>query len=102
MDVRFLDKIDGKEVWLVQATTADKKRERLYFDAVTGLLLRRASSSPTILGNFVYQVDYADYKDFGGVKLPTTIKFAVPQIYWIRKVLEVKNNVTIDDKIFLK
>ena len=28
------DKIDGKEVWVVLATTADNKRERLVFEAV--------------------------------------------------------------------
>ncbi|MEK7722955.1 MAG: c-type cytochrome [Acidobacteriota bacterium] len=100
MDVRFLEKLDGKDVWLILATTADKKRERIYLDANTGLLVRRVATSPTVLGNFAYQVDYADYKDFGGVKVPTTIKFAVPHIYWTRKVLEVKNNVTIDDAKF--
>lgn len=102
LDVRFLDKIDGREVWIVQATTADKKRERLVFDAVTGLLVRRSAGIPTVLGNFVYQVDYQDYKDFGGVKLPALIKFAVPNIYWSRKVLDVKNNVNFDDKVFMK
>ncbi len=102
MDVRFLERIDGKEVWMVLATTVDKKRERLYFEAETGLLVRRAASTQTILGNHTLQVDYADYKDFGGVKLPTMIKFAMPQIYWTRKVLEVKNNVNVDDAKFMK
>ena len=102
MDFRFLDKIDGREVYLVSASFSETQRERLYFDVATGLLVRRAASTPTILGNFVYQVDYADYKDFGGVKLPTVIKFAVPNISWTRKVLEVKNNVTIDDAKFVK
>ena len=100
MDFRFLDKIDGREVYLVSASLSETQRERLYFDVATGLLVRRAASTPTILGNFVYQVDYADYKDFGGVKLPTVIKFAVPNISWTRKVLEVKNNVSIDDGKF--
>ncbi len=102
MDVRFFDKIEGKEVWIVQATTADKKRENLVFDATTGLLVRRSSATRTVLGNFVYQVNYQDYKDFGGIKLPTTMKFAVPGIYWTRKILDVKNNVSIDDKVFVK
>jgi len=102
MDVRFLEKLDGKEVWMILATTADKKRERIYLDANTGLLVRRVSSSSTVLGNHSFQVDYLDYRDFGGVKLPTTIKYAMPQIYWTRKVVEVKNNVTIDDTQFVK
>ncbi len=102
MDFRFVDKIDGREVYLVSASISETQRERLFFDAQTGLLVRRAASTPTILGNFVYQVDYADYKDFGGVKLPTTLKFAVPNIHWTRRVLEVKNNAAIDDKQFAK
>jgi Photosynthetic reaction centre cytochrome C subunit len=102
LEVRFLDKIDGKDVWLITATTADNKRERLYFEALTGLLLRRISNTPTIFGGFQYQVDYSDYKDFGGVKLPATTRFAVPNISWTRKILDVKNNVNVDDKMFVK
>ncbi|HVE55321.1 MAG TPA: c-type cytochrome [Pyrinomonadaceae bacterium] len=100
MDFRFVDKIDGREVLVISATTADNQRERLYFDAASGLLVRRVASTLTVLGFFPYQVDYIDYKDFGGVKLPTEIKFAVPNIRWTRKVLEVKNNVVIDDLRF--
>jgi hypothetical protein len=71
MDFRFVDKIDGREVLVISATTADNQRERLYFDASSGLLVRRVAATPTVLGFFQYQVDYTDYKDFGGVKLPT-------------------------------
>ena len=99
-EFRLVDKIEGREVYLVIATTAGNQRERLYFDAQTGLLVRRSASAPTILGNYVLQVDYADYKDFGGVKLPTRVHFALPQIRWTRQILEVKNNVALDDKRF--
>lgn len=102
MDYRFTDKINGREVYLVQATTADNQRERLYFDANTGFLVRRLASVPTVLGVFQYQTDYADYKDFGGVKLPTTIRYAMPNISWTRKILEVKNNAPVEDKQFEK
>ncbi|MFZ1700656.1 MAG: c-type cytochrome [Pyrinomonadaceae bacterium] len=100
MDYRSADRIDGKDVYLVLATTAGNLRERLYFDVMSGLLVRRIASSPTVFGNFVYQVDYSDYKDFGGVKLPTTTKYAVPHIQWTRKISEVKNNVPVDDGVF--
>lgn len=100
LDYRFTDKLDGREVYLVLGTTADNSRERLYFDAQTGLLVRRSSVAMTMLGPFVYQVDYADYKDFGGVKLPTTISYAVPNIRWTRKLVEVKNNAAVDDAKF--
>jgi hypothetical protein len=66
------------------------------------LLVRRVAQTPTILGFFPYQVDYTEYKDFGGVRLPSVMKFAVPNIRWTRRVLEVKNNVAIDDAKFVK
>lgn len=102
LNYRFVDKIDGREVYVVQATTADKQREALYFDVQTGNLSRRVSRTPTILGFWVYQVDYLDYKDFGGVKMPATVNFAVPKIRWTRRVLEVKNNVKINEAVFGK
>ncbi len=100
IEYRLTDKIDGREVNLVTATTADNNRERLYFDHATGLLVRRVSSVPTVLGVFQYQVDYTDYKDFGGVKLPATVRYASPNIVWTRKITDVKNNAAIDDVKF--
>jgi hypothetical protein len=100
MDFRMIERIDGREVYLITAMTADNQRERLYFDINTGFLVRRMASTPTILGAFQYQVDYADYKDFGGVKLPTNTRHALPNISWIRKILEVKNNAAIEDAKF--
>lgn len=102
LDFRFVDKINGKEVYLVIGTLADNSRERLYFDANTNFLVRRVASTPTILGNFQYQVDYSDYKDFGGVKIPTTVRYAVPNIIFTRKITDVKINAPIDDAQFAK
>ncbi len=102
MDVRFLDRIDGKEAYMVSAITSDNVRERLYFDASNGFLIRRSTGAPTVLGFYVYQVDYSDYRDFGGVLLPTTVKYSMPGISWTRKILEVRNNVSIDEKRFVK
>ena len=100
MEFGAIDRINGREVYQIRATTANGGRERLFFDRENGLLVRRTASVPTIIGNFVYQVDYADYKDFGGVKLPVTTRFAVPNINWTRKILEVKNNAAVEEAKF--
>ena len=100
MEFRSIDRFDGKEVYFIIGTTAGNVRERLYFDVATNLLVRRSISTPTVFGGFVYQVDYADYKDFGGVKMPTTFHYAVPHIRWTRKISEVKTNVAVDDAVF--
>lgn len=54
----------------------------------------------TVLGQFQYQVDYNEYREFGGVKLPTVIRSSMPNISWTRKLIAVKNNVPIDDQKF--
>ncbi len=94
------DRLKDREVYVVRATTAGGVRERLFFDAQTGLLVRRVATIMTVLGGFPVQVDYEDYKDFDGVKIPMTTRWAMPNLSWTRRVLEVKNNVTIDDARF--
>jgi hypothetical protein len=96
IDYRVMDTIDGRQAYLLTANTANGTRERLYFDVQSGLLVRRSVSTPTVLGNYIFQVDYKDYKPFGGVKVPTTVEYAMPGVRWTRKVIQVKNNVPVD------
>ena len=98
------DKIDGRDVFVLRATTADNKRERLFFDAQTGLLVRRVLSTPTMIGVIPQQVDYDDYRDVDGVKMPFTIKIsALDQNYTATlKFTEIKLNVPVDDAKFNK
>lgn len=100
VDFGGLDKLNGRMVNVLIATTAANAREILYFDAETGLLVRRQSSSQTIFGRFPIQVDYLDYKSFGGVKLPTTLKYAMPNLSWTRHILSVKTNVPVDPSVY--
>ena len=100
MAVAGSDKIGDKEVWVVRATTASGGRDRLFFDKQTGLLLRRATFSPTVLGFFPYQVDYDDYRTVDGVKIPYLVKWSIPGRSWTQKVTEVKQNSAIDDAKF--
>lgn len=96
-DYRFTDEIDGKPVYMVAATLPNGQVDRLGFDVATGLLVRRSSVVRTALGPFVTQWDFSDYKDFGGVKIPTTIKFAQPAVRFTRQITKVKINAPIAD-----
>ncbi|MFV0387162.1 MAG: c-type cytochrome [Pyrinomonadaceae bacterium] len=101
-EYRFTGDVEGKPANLVIATTADGTRNRLYFDAKTGLLLRYVMSTPTVIGAHVVQVDLRDYKKAGGGLVPMTLKFAMPNVYWTRKILSVKDGILIDDGKFVK
>jgi photosynthetic reaction center cytochrome c subunit len=85
---------------IISATTHHGLFEKLFFDAQTGLLLRRYRESRTALGPFPTQTDYEDYKEVDGVKLPFAIRWSMPGRSWGRKIAEVKQNTVIDDAIF--
>ncbi len=94
-------KIGDREVNVIR-TTRNKKRVTLFFDATTGLLVRKQELTPMYLGNIPEQIDYEDYRDVDGVKIPTTIRFSsiYGQTTGVRKLTEVKHNVTIDEALF--
>ena len=98
------EKMDGRDVYVLRATTADNKRERLFFDAQTGLLVRRMISVSTMLGIVPEQVDYDDYRDVDGIKMPFTIKIsALEQNYSATlKFTEIKVNIPVDESKFHK
>jgi hypothetical protein len=98
------EKIDGKDVYLLRGFGVDGKGERLYFDAQTGLLLRRITSTTTIVGLIPEQVDYEDYRDVDGLKLPFTIRITAIDSFWssTRKFTEIKLNTPVDETKFNK
>ena len=98
------EKIDGKDVLVLRGLGLDGKGERLYFDALTGLLVRRITTTPTVVGLIPEQVDYEDYRDVDGLKMPFTIRIsAVDSVYSsTRKLTEIKLNVPVDETRFHK
>ena len=98
------DKIDGKDVYVLRGQGVDGKSERLFFDAESGLLLRRITSMPTIVGLIPEQVDYADYRDVDGLKLPFSIRITAIDSFYnsTRTFTEIKLNVAVDEKKFQK
>lgn len=93
--------IGGREAYVVEAAPAGGGDvEKLYFDAETGLLVRKYSEAKTVLGQFPTQTDYEDYREVDGVKLPFSIRWSIPGRTWGRKITEVKQNVRLDDAQF--
>jgi photosynthetic reaction center cytochrome c subunit len=72
----------------------------LYFDRDSGLLLRELRYGGSPIGRVPTQIDYADYKDVNGIKLPFRITYA-----WLDGrdsivLNEIRTNVPIDDAKF--
>jgi len=93
--------VGERAAYVVEAMPGDGgSPEKLFFDAQTGLLVRKYSLAKTALGQFPAQTDYEDYREVDGVKLPFTIRWAIPGRTWGRKVTEVRQNVPLDDAQF--
>jgi hypothetical protein len=94
--------IDEREVQVVQGTTAKGGTVTLCFDQQTGLLTRLIRLADSPVGPIVTRVDYSDYRDVAGVKMP--FKWTVS---WLngRSIFElasVQPNVAIDPSRFAR
>jgi hypothetical protein len=98
------EKIDDKDVYVLRGFGVDGRGERLYFDAQSGLLRRRISSISTMVGVIPEQVDYEDYRDVDGLKLPFTIRINTIDSFFssTRKFTEIKLNLPVDEMKFKK
>ena len=99
------EKIDGRDVYVVNAIRSDNKRERLFFDAETGLLRRQISYTPTMIGIIPDQTDFEGYRAVNGVKLPFTIRVSSldarsPRITYGFE--DIKLNIPVDESKFGK
>lgn len=89
-----------REVNVVQGSGPKGLVATLYFDQESGLLLRMVRAALTPIGRVPIQVDFADYRDVGGIKLPFRLLFA-----WLDgrdsiQLNEIQVNVPIDPMRF--
>lgn len=94
--------IDDKDVVLIQGTMNGKYPVDMYFDAKTGLLLRTLRFSDSLVGLTPTQVDYSDYRDVAGVKMPFKRVISWVDGRVIEELSEITPNVTIDASKFTK
>jgi hypothetical protein len=73
---------------------------KLYFDPESGLLTRQVRYTETPLGRLPTQVDYADYKDVGGVKVPEQWTLARPGGRFTIQIDQVDQQQPIPDAKF--
>jgi hypothetical protein len=95
-------KVGERDAVVVVDRLSEALQRRYFFDAETGLLLRVVTLRDAILNQIPTQVDFEDYRDVDGVKMPFTVRVSsvVPSENQTRTVTDVKPGVPIDDKIF--
>lgn len=94
--------IDDKPMDLIQGTLDGRYPVNLYFDPETGLLARVVSYADSAVGLAPTQIDYADYREAGGVKMPFRWTVTWLDGRSIITLSEVQANTEIDASRFAR
>jgi hypothetical protein len=92
--------LDDRATVVVEVRAAGRPTLRLYFDQENGLLLRLIRYTETPLGRLPTQIDYGDYKETDGVRIPYRWTLVRPAASFTVRVQQVQHNVTLDPKWF--
>lgn len=93
--------IDDRPVQILQGSNAGELPINFYFDE-SGLLVRTVRWNRTAAGTVPTQVDYADYRDVAGVKIPFRMLMTWTDGQNTFRLSEVRPNVQIDAARFAR
>ena len=94
--------LNGVKVSVLRAANPNEAPVKLYIDQQTGLPVRIVHYVQTPLGRNPTQIDYSDYRDVGGVKLPFRWTVAQPQGRFSVQLDRIEVNVPVEDSRFTK
>ena len=94
--------IDDRPVQIVQGTNTGLLPVNLYFDTTSGLLVRLVRWNQTPVGPVPTQIDYDDYRDVAGVKMPFTWTASQTYMQMTIKLSGIQANVPVDAAVFAK
>jgi outer membrane lipoprotein-sorting protein len=96
------EKVGDKECYVLYAAAQGQPPIKLYFDEESGLLVRLMRFTQTPLGRLPVQIDYADYRDVDGTKVPFRWTLARVNGRFTIQIDQAQQNVPIEDSKFAK
>jgi photosynthetic reaction center cytochrome c subunit len=102
LHVKQKGQINGRETYVLAGTPEKLPPAQLFFDQQSGLLVRVLRFEETPLGRNPVEIDYADYRDEGGVKTPFRWTVARPNGTFIIQIEQMQQNVPIGEDKFTK
>lgn len=102
LQVVGVDRVADRDVYVATSRLDAVTTETLYFDVVTGLLRRDLVTTETLLLPLEDQVDYDDYRDVNGIRMPFLIRVSDGSPYGTvtRIVSEIRRDTAVDDALF--
>jgi photosynthetic reaction center cytochrome c subunit len=100
--VEYPETIGDHQTYVISAVNPGSPSVKLFFDEQSGLLVRLVRYADSPLGLSSRQIDYGDYRDAGGVKIPFRWTIAEPAERSTIQIDKVEENIAIDDAVFAK
>jgi photosynthetic reaction center cytochrome c subunit len=100
--VEYSEKIGESEAYVLSGSRVGQPPVKFYFDQRSGLLMRLVRYDDSLLGLDPTQIDYGDYRDVDGLKVPFRLTVAQPEGNSVIQLEAVQQNVPIDDAVFTK
>jgi hypothetical protein len=94
--------IDDTDVTIVQGSRAGLLPVNFYFDSATGLLVRIVRWNETPVGPVPTQLEYSDYRDVAGVKMPFNWVMTQTYMQATIQLSALQPNVTVDAARFAR
>lgn len=95
------EEINAHPTYVIYATGPSHPALRLNFDQQSGLLTRLTRYAETPLGRLPTQIDYAEYRENSGVKIPYQWTLTRPNGSFTIRITQVQQNVPVDEKLFV-
>ncbi|PYS85307.1 MAG: c-type cytochrome [Acidobacteria bacterium] len=95
-------KLGDRDAYIVVDRPSEGVSRRYYFDAQTGLLLRITTLTDTVLSPLPEQIDFEDYRDVDGLKIPFVTRVSNIDTFnsYTRTITEIRHGVAVQDKLF--
>ena len=77
-------------------------RDSLYFDTKSGMLVRLVRWNDTPVGPVPTEINYSDYRDVAGVKMPFTWTVSQTYMQMTIKLSEIRPNAAVDGARFAR
>ena len=97
-------KVGGKDAYVLKMTPKAGPSIRLFIDADSFMLVRTAVTLnvPQLGGDIEQVVDFSDFRDVDGIKIPFVTKSTNPAQTVTATMMSVKHNTDLDDSSFAK
>jgi len=92
--------VGNRDTVMISGLRPGQPPVEMYFDVQSGLLVRMVRYAQSPLGMNPTQVDYSDYRDIGGVKMPFAWTSATPSGRFTIEIERAKANASIPDNRF--